>query len=201
MFKSFMYLHPLVYESGIRFLYWGGLKNLRPLIAENTSVFEPACGYGRIVKYLPDSCSYRGIDLNTAFIDYGRKKGRNISTGDIFDTSLYPQSDLIILCDILHHLSEDKMKLLIDISLRYSRDKLIIIEPAFVSIASAKNPFSRFLGRVFSIADADGINEIENWLSEEEYAHLFSYIRSSPHVRDMVVHTHHFHYFVEVMLQ
>lgn len=199
MFKSFMYIHPLVYDFGIQFLYWGALRKLTPLIGEGKTVFEPACGYGRITRYLPKDCAYRGIDLNQTFIRYGQKKGLSVSTGDIFDESLYPDSRIVLLCDILHHLPDEKMKQLIDIGLRHSREKLIIVEPAFVSIASAKNPISRALGRLFSLADADGINKISRWLSEEDYYRLFSHIESKPRVQEIVVHKHHFHYFVEVL--
>ncbi len=196
-----MYLHPLVYEVGIQFLYWGALKHLTPLIGENKSLFEPACGYGRIRKYLPQDCSYKGIDLNQAFVRYGKKKGLDIEEGDIFDEALYPDSRIVLLCDILHHLSDEKMKKLIDIGIRHSTEKVIIVEPAFVSVASAKNPFSRALGRLFSLADADGINQISKWLSEPDYFALFSYIESKPRVKEIAVHKHNFHYFVEVPLQ
>lgn len=201
MFKSFMYHHPLIYETGIRFLYWGGLKKLSSMIGECQTVFEPACGYGRIKKFLPENCVYSGIDLNKAFIRYGQQKGLDVRLADIFDADAYPESDLILLCDILHHLSDEKIRRLLDISLRKGRAKLVIVEPAFVSVASSGNFFSRWLGRIFALADADGINEIENWLSEEEYQKLFDYIRTSPRVRDLSIVKHRFHYFVEVFLQ
>lgn len=201
MFKSFMYLHPMIYEIGIQFLYWGGLKNLRTMVDEKRTVFEPACGYGRIRKYLPANCAYRGVDLNEKFVAYAQKKDLDIKIGDIFDESLYRDNDIVLLCDILHHLDDAKMKKLLDLALCHSREKVLIVEPAFVSMASANRPFSRLLATLFSAADADGINDIGKWLSQEEYQQLFSYIRNNPAVRELTVHKHHFHYFVEVLCQ
>jgi SAM-dependent methyltransferase len=195
-----MYVHPLIYEFGIQFLYWGGLRKLRSLIRGGSSVFEPACGYGRIHKYLPPDSAYRGIDLNETFIRYGQKKGLTLALGNIFDEGAYPDSDVVLLCDILHHLPDDKMRHLIELALRHCREKLIIVEPAFVSMASSSHFMSRFLSRFFSLADADGINDINRWLSTQEYQNLFAFIEALPQVTRLRYQKHRFHYFVEVLL-
>lgn len=195
-----MYVHPAIYEFGIQFLYWGGLKKLKQMFGEEKSIFEPASGYGRIKKYIPESCVYRGIDLNPSFVKYGQKKGLDIKLGDIFDPTLYPASDMVLLCDILHHLSDEKMRELLDLSVKFSREKVVIVEPAFVSIASSSNIFSRLLSRFFSMADADGINDIDRWLSEADYQTLFDHIRSIAGVKELIIEKHRFHYFIQVLL-
>lgn len=193
-----MYKHPLLYDFGIRFLYFDGMRIVKKLIGEKKSVFEAGCGYGRMQKYLDPSCSYSGIDLNEKFIEFGRKKNRNIKVGDVLDENLYRESDVILLADILHHLTINDIKKLLAISVRHAREKIVIIEPVFVKIGSKNNFFSRIIAKFMAWLDADGFNEIEKWMSRAEYDELFASLKESNNIKEMKITHFRNHDFVEM---
>lgn len=194
--KSIFYKYPVVYEWGIRFLYWDGLNILKDIIGRKKSVFEAASGYGRMKKYIYPDCSYSGIDLNETFIHYGRKKNRNISKGNIFDRNMYKKTDVVLLCDILHHLKKKEMFDLVAIAAEFAREKVVIIEPVFVDIGAKNNVISRFIGKIMKVMDADGFNEIERWLSKEEYHQLFHSFKEINHMKEVSIRNHRNHDFV-----
>ena len=199
--KSIFYMHPFLYEFGIRFLYFDGLSILKDIIGKQKEVFEPACGYGRIKKFIYSCCKYSGIDLNERFIRYGRKKKRDIYVGNILDIRQYKNSDVIILSDILHHLTIKDVKKLVSIAVQYAREKIVIVEPEFVTAAGKKNIFSRLLGKFMSVTDFDGINEIEKWLSKKEYESLFQELKDSHHnIEKLKIKRFRKHYFVEMFV-
>jgi len=199
--SAIQYRHPWLYSLGIKFLYFDALKILKDMVGKGKKVFEPACGYGRVKNYLYSCCNYSGIDLNKYFVDYGKRKGRDIKMGDILDRKSYKVSDIVILCDILHHLSMDKMKKLVSIATKYAKEKVVIIEPLFVDVASKKNIFSRFLANVFSRVDNDGINKISTWLSKEDYDNLFQELNKINNFVDMKIQVFRRHCFVEFIVK
>ena len=89
---------------------------------------------------------------------------------------------------------------LISIVVRFAREKIVIVEPEFVTLAGRKNIFSRMLGKFMSIMDYDGINEIEKWLSKEEYESLFESLKESQNIDKLKVKKFRKHYFVEMFL-
>ena len=127
--KSIFYRYPLLYDWGIRFLYLDGLRIVKDLIGKNKSVFEPACGFGRMKRYLYPGCEYSGIDLNKDFIEYGQKKNRDILLGNVLEETQYRKADTILLCDILHHLKKHQIRELLHIAVKYAKEKIVIIEP------------------------------------------------------------------------
>jgi SAM-dependent methyltransferase len=199
--KSIFYKYPALYDWGIRFLYFDGLKILKDIVGRNKSVFEPACGYGRMKKYLHQDCTYAGIDLNETFIEYGKKKNRNLRLGNALEPENYREADVILLCDILHHLRITEMFELVSFCARFAREKVVIIEPIFVTIGSKNNPFSRAIGNIMKKMDSDGFNEIERWLSKEEYAELFHSFKELNGMKDMKIRYFRNHDFVEMILK
>ncbi|MCK5055472.1 MAG: class I SAM-dependent methyltransferase [Candidatus Aminicenantes bacterium] len=198
--KSIMFMHPLMYEFGVRFLYFDGLKILKPIIGEEKEVFEPACGYGRIKRFISSTCKYSGIDLNERFVNYARRRNRDIRMGNILDSKNYKESDVIILSDILHHLSREDIRTLFSIAVRFAREKIVIVEPEFVTYAAKKNTLSRALGKFMAVMDYDGINEIEKWLSDEEYKSLFYDLKESNNIEKFEIKKFRRHYFVEMFM-
>lgn len=198
--KSVMFMHPLMYEFGIRFLYFDGLKILKHMIGEKKEVFEPACGYGRIKRFLHDNCNYSGIDLNERFVKYAQKRNRDIKLGNILNIDHYKKSDVIILSDILHHLTIKDIKELFAIAVKFAREKIVIVEPEFVTFAAKKNIVSKVLGKFMAFMDYDGINEIEKWLSDEEYKSLFFSLKESNNIEKLLVKKFRRHYFVEMFM-
>jgi len=197
--KSFIYLHPTIYELGISMLYFDALKILKDIIGHNKTVLELASGYGRNIRYIYPDCSYSGFDLNKSFVNYAKKKGRDISLGNIFDEKNYKSVDIILLCDILHHLKNQEIENLLLLSTKYVKEKIVIIEPQFVKIASKKNIFSKIFAKVFSIIDYDGINKIENWLSEKEYYELFNKLKKQNKIKEISIKKFRKHFFVQMI--
>lgn len=196
--RSFVYIHPRIYDFAIRFLYLDGLKIVKKLIGEKKSVFEAACGYGRMKKYMDSSCSYSGIDLNEKFVEFGRKKDLDIKVGNVLDVNQYRNSDVILLADILHHLTLPDIKKLLSIAVQFAREKVLIIEPVFVNIGSRKNIFSRAMAKFMVWMDSDGFNEIEKWMSRAEYDALFHSLKESNNIKEMKITHHRNHDFVEM---
>lgn len=195
-----MYIHPRIYDTFIRVLYFDGLKILKKIVGMKKSVFEAACGYGRLQKYIDPSCTYTGIDLNEKFIAFGRKKNRNIHVGHVLDVNQYRDSDVILLADILHHLTLKDARKLLAIAASFAREKILIIEPAFVRIGAKNNFFSRIIGRIMKWLDADGINEIEKWLSRDEYDAFFKSLKESNNIKEMRITHFRRHHFVEMIV-
>jgi SAM-dependent methyltransferase len=173
MSKAMAYHFPVLYEAAMTVLQAGSVKKMRKIVGKNTSVFEVACGYGRVKRQLHSSVQYSGIDLNQDFVDYGKKKGIDIKLGDIFDKSKYKKSEIILLCDLVHHLTIKQNKELFKIMEPFAQKKIIIFEPRICTLASKKNIFSRIIAKIFSAVDRDGVNEIDKWLSDKEYRKLF----------------------------
>ena len=196
--KSIFFKYPALYEFSIRFLYFDGLKIVKDIIGPKKTVFEPACGYGRMVKYLYPDCSYSGIDLNEKFVEYGRKKNIDIKLGNALDKSHYQRSDTILLCDILHHLKLNDIRKLVSIAVQYAVEKIVIIEPLFVSIAAKNNIFSRAIGKFMARIDDDGYNKIERWMSKSEYKELFQSLKESNGIKEMSLKEYRNHGFVEM---
>jgi SAM-dependent methyltransferase len=195
--KSIFYRYPLLYDLGMIFIYFDGLKILKDIVGRGKSVFEPGCGYGRMKKYLYPDCSYSGVDLNETFIEYGKKRNRDIDIGDALDERWYRESDTILLCDIIHHLNGQKHDL-VSAAVKFAREKVVIIEPWFVDVAAKRNVFSRVIGKFMAVMDADGFNEIDQWLSKDEYMDLFRSIKELHHIKKMKMWDFRNHIFVEM---
>ena len=196
--KSIFYKYPALYDFGIRFLYFDGLKIVKDIIGKKKTVFEPACGFGRMEKYLYPDCSYSGIDLNEKFVEYGRKRNIDIKLGNALDKKNYQRSDAILLCDILHHLKIKDIRKLVSIAVHHAVEKIVIIEPLFVSIASKNNMLSRAIGKLMACIDDDGYNRIERWMSKSEYKDLFHSLKESNGIKEMNVKEYRNHGFVEM---
>ena len=197
--QSVFYRHPRLYDLGIHFLYLNRLKIVKEIVGHGQSVFEPACGFGRMKKYLYADCAYAGIDLNEKFIRFGRNKNRDIRLGNILEEASYRPADVILLCDILHHLHRPDIHRLARIAGKFAK-RIVIIEPTFVALAAKKNTFSHLLGKLMTRVDADGFNEISHWMSREEYNDLFVSLNAVIPVLTMTIRHHYYHDFVEIVL-
>ena len=129
------------------------------MINKNKKVFELGCGTAILADYLDKSCSYIGWDLNDKFVNYCRAKKLNVYKKNIFDFNEYPQSDVIVISDVLHHIvPQDKMLVR---EARKRTKTLIVTEP--ISGLSCKNiPFALYRLYDKILGDNDGINDLEN---------------------------------------
>ena len=140
-------------------------------IGDDKKVFELGCGTARLRDYLGKGCSYIGWDLNKNFIKDCKNRGVNVEEKNVFDSENYPENDVIVISDILHHIIP-RDKELIRKSLKKTK-KLIIAEPrAGVKLSIRRTPF--WIYKVFDslFGDSDGINSLENrkkWGFYNEY--------------------------------
>ncbi len=197
--RAYIFRNPWLYSLSIRLLHFDGFKKIKDIIGKEKNVFEPACGFGRLQRYLYDSCSYSGIDLNEIFINFGKKRGLDIRIGDVLEETNYIKSDIIILCDILHHLTKDKIQEVVSIATKFAKEKIVIMEPTFVGLASGKGFFSRLAAKVFARVDFDGINNIEHWFTRQDYQKLFKHLKETNKFAGMKIQISKGYYFVELI--
>ncbi|HJO01305.1 MAG: class I SAM-dependent methyltransferase [Candidatus Woesearchaeota archaeon] len=197
--RAYIFRNPWLYSLSIRLLHFDGFKKIKDIIGKEKNVFEPACGFGRLQRYLYDSCSYSGIDLNEIFINFGKKRGLDIRIGNVLEETNYIKSDIIILCDILHHLTKDKIQEVVSIATKFAKEKIVIMEPTFVGLASGKGFFSRLAAKVFARVDFDGINNIEHWFTRQDYQKLFKHLKETNKFAGMKIQISKGYYFVELI--
>ncbi len=166
----------------LNFIHGSNLKKryeiVSKLVGKNKKVFEPACGTSITADYLDTTCDYEGWDLNKGFIKYCRRKGRDVKLKDIFDFKDYPESDIIVIIDVLHHVLP-RHDLLLENARKYCK-KLIIVEP-FIDrennkmdfLKHSKNKFVFNFFKIFNLffGDNDGINNTElmyDWEHDEK---------------------------------
>jgi SAM-dependent methyltransferase len=172
---SLMYENPFFYNLFLKILHGTSLRKRYEIIAqeigENKRVFEPGCGTCFVYPYLQDGCEYVGWDLNPHFIRYNIKRKRSVYLKNIFDFDEYPPNDVIILCDILHHVVPRHEELIKGILGKTK--KLIVSEPkASFTVQRKFKRAASFLHRTFF--EDDGINPIDEmieWDYPEEKLH------------------------------
>lgn len=128
-------------------------------VSKGDSVLEPACGPGVLAEYLSRGVSYSGFDTNKYFIDYALKKNLNAKIANVLDLKSFKKSDIVITCDILHHLNPKNRKKFIENCYKSAKKIFIVCEPEDKN--SKKNSsvfFSRFLTEWL---ESDGTNSVK----------------------------------------
>ncbi|TFG04365.1 MAG: class I SAM-dependent methyltransferase [Promethearchaeota archaeon] len=191
-FRSLPYRSGNIYNMVTKCLYDQSKKfmTIAKLIGRGSiSVMDLPCGTGYLARFLDYDITYTGYDLNHRFLkkilsDW--RKGRInlrkmvLRQIDIFDFDKYPKEkqDVIILCDIIHHVYDkgsNKHLELVENAKKHAK-KVIICEPVAVKPdqINAKNFLGRWTMRVtkhfpdkiikyldFFLADNDGINSYD----------------------------------------
>lgn len=142
-------------------------------VGKNVSVFDVACGYGQMADYMDDSVTYKGIDLNSKFIEHAQNHGKDVRLADIFSRKSYENSDVFVLVDLIHHLPEERLPELFRLVFKHTNKRVVILEPSFVDLKSKYGLLGSIIDWVFKKLDSDGLNKIEKWYSEDEYNKLF----------------------------
>lgn len=76
------------------------------LSRSDANILEIGCGYGGLVSYFDQKGhTIVGCDLDSEAIQYGKEKGLPVKNSDIRDLNLNWQPNVIILDDVLEHLS------------------------------------------------------------------------------------------------
>lgn len=129
------------------------------IIGKNKKVFELGCGTAILADHLDKSCPYVGWDLNDKFVDYCCARGLNVSKKDIFDFGEYPQNDVIVISDVLHHIaSRDKML----VREAKKRTKMLIITEPISGLSYKNTPSALYWFYDKILGDNDGINDLED---------------------------------------
>lgn len=159
---SIMYRYPQLYDLVVRIVHGTSLKKrfevISQEIGENKKVFELGCGTAMVYPFLHQGSVYEGWDLNERFLARARRRSDEVKafSKNIFDFDNYPENDVILICDVLHHVIPKHQKLVEEALKRTG--KLIVSEPA----RSFKPPGILFpVVRLFTnvLGDDDGIND------------------------------------------
>lgn len=171
---TFQYRFPRIYGFLIGFLYSRSLlEAIARAVGRGRNVFDIAAGYGRMAGVIDASNRYHGIDLNEAFVRFGRRKGRDLAVADILDPKAYTPADVFLVVDIVHHLEPAKRVELFDLIFPHAKERVVVVEPAFVGVTRRLGPIGRAIGWLFRYVDSDGFNRITHWLTNDEYQELF----------------------------
>ena len=147
-------------------------------------VLEPACGPAILADFLPHGIYYHGFDTNKDFIDYAHKKHSGVYLGNVLDIKNYCQADVVIACDILHHLKPADRKKFIKNCFSSAKKVFIICEPGKKSKA-VDGIFYSLRKRLAEWSEKDGTNDfkVEYFLTRgqllSQIEHGFDIIPSS----------------------
>jgi glycosyltransferase involved in cell wall biosynthesis len=123
-------------------------------------VLEPACGPAILADFLPEGTYYRGFDTNKKFVDYAFKKHSGVYLGNALDAKDYPQADVVIACDILHHLKPIDRKKFIKNCFSSTKKIFIICEPGKKK-KTADSLFYSLKKRLVEWSEKDGTNDFK----------------------------------------
>jgi SAM-dependent methyltransferase len=201
-FRSLPYRSGIIYNFVTDCLYDRHEKysTIAKLIGNGAKkVFDLPCGTGFLTRFLSSSTIYTGFDLNHRFLKKMQKDWENgkiklkkliLKQYNIFDFEKYPKEpqDVIVLCDILHHIYDDKTNNHIKLveNAKKHANKIILCEP--VAIRPKDVHAHAFLGKSmmfltkffperiikildFFLADNDGINSYTrraSWQHDEK---------------------------------
>lgn len=126
-------------------------------VEEHDTVLEPGCGPALLVEFLPRGSQYRGFDLNDYFVKYASRKYSGVWHGDVLDLENYSEADVVVLCDVLHHVAPDSRRSVIRYSLGAARKKLVICEEGR-SGRQVEGPFFSLSKWWFEYFERDGTN-------------------------------------------
>lgn len=159
---SIMYRYPQLYDLAVRIVHGTSLKKRFEVISQeigaNKKVFELGCGTAMVYPFLHKGCAYEGWDLNERFLAMARKRSDTVKAfnKNIFDFDSYPDNDVILICDVLHHVAP-KHQMLVKEALKRTK-KLIVSEPArSFKPPRILSPIVRLFTKV--LGDDDGIND------------------------------------------
>jgi hypothetical protein len=169
--RGFLYRRAGAYKFGLRAVHGRQLDQryeyMAEMIGSGVKVLEPLCGPALLPDYLRN-CSYAGFDLNEKFVEHAAKADLDVRLRDATDPRAYERSDVVVLCDALHHLTPEQEKRVLQLSFESARRKLIVCDPCidhYDSLFPAWLPGRRWLmERVYEFLEKDGSNnaKLEN---------------------------------------
>lgn len=171
---SIIYRYPLLYIAGLKLVHGKNFNKryyyMASFVKPGFTVLEPACGPAMLANYLSEKALYKGFDTNTYFVNYAKEKKIKVKIGDVLNRKSYIKSDIVITCDILHHLQPEKRKQLIRNCYLSTKKILIVCEPVFKEIKK-DGFYHSLMNRLNEYIESDGTNDVktEYGLLEKDY--------------------------------
>lgn len=147
--RSFIYLHPKIYEYVMKLLHLGDFKKRYEIISQECRgmrILDLCCGDCYLSNFV-DKKRYTGIDLNKTFIRHALKKGINAKFMDIEKEEI-PESECIILQGSLYQFIPNEAAILEKIFNKATK-KVIISEPIH-NLADSRLPFVKKIAAILT---------------------------------------------------
>jgi len=126
-------------------------------IEKDSNVLDIGCGTGILGNLIAEKCNYLGIDLNDKFLNFASGRGLKVFKCNIFNFKKYSKDiDIIVACDILHHVYPRHKALLEKIG--KVAKKIIVCEPYKCKEKDRIRFSEKFNIVLDAIFDSDGIN-------------------------------------------
>ena len=145
---GFVYWHPRIYQLAMRVGYGHGYNDRYKKVSEEIGeleVLDVCCGDAKIASYLPDTKKYHGIDFNSRFVEYARKRGLSVQFGNVRSQAI-PAAECVLMQGSLYHFfpsHRDILRCLI----QAATVKVIISEPVH-NVSASKNALMRNIARI-----------------------------------------------------
>lgn len=171
--KSIIYQAPALYKLGLGLIHGKNLERryqyMASFVKRGDLVLEPGCGPAMLADFLPEGVKYKGFDINERFIRYGKRKQRDVYVGNVLEPKNYCQADVVVACDMLHHLRASDRKAFIGFCFNSARKALIICEEGGKEI-KANSLFCSLRKPLLEYFDSDGTDQMkieERWSEKE----------------------------------
>ncbi|NMB91821.1 glycosyltransferase [candidate division WWE3 bacterium] len=163
--KNIFYKHPRLYTLGLKWIHKSNFakryRYMASFIREGDTVLEPACGPAILAGFLPKGSFYRGFDTNKNFLNYALKKCPSVYLGNVLNQESYCQADIVIACDILHHLKPTDRERFIQNCFSFTKKVFVICEPGKIR-KTAKNIFYPLRKWIAEWSEEDGTNDVKS---------------------------------------
>ena len=175
MATSLIYKSASLYELAMRLLYGrhysSRYRALAELIPQGSSVLDLCCGPALLYRrYLrAREVHYRGLDINTRFIEQLIKRGVTAQLWDLRSDEPLPPADYVIMQASLYHFLPDASRV-VNRMLQAARERVIIAEPVR-NFATSHSRLLSLLGRLFT---SPGAGEHRLRFTEASLADFFS---------------------------
>ncbi|MFH1316996.1 MAG: class I SAM-dependent methyltransferase [Candidatus Woesearchaeota archaeon] len=130
--KAIWFKSPFWYDFGMTLIHGSNYKKrfhkVAKIIGENKKILDLGAGPCTLYFSLHKSNEYEGWDLNEDFVKANNKRGIRTRLKNCLDYNDYPDVDVIVLTDVLHHIAPHQSECLKH-SLDHAKDKVIVLEP------------------------------------------------------------------------
>ncbi|NCO05403.1 MAG: glycosyltransferase, partial [Candidatus Magasanikbacteria bacterium] len=163
--RSIFYKYPLLYIWGLKWIHKDNFakryRYMASFVQKGDLVLEPACGPATLADFLPKGIYYRGFDTNKEFVKFASKRHSGIYLGNVLDIKNYCQADVVVACDILHHLKPTDRKGFITNCFSSAKKVFIICEPGKKNKLLDNSIFYSLRKRLAEWSEKDGTGDFK----------------------------------------